>query len=278
MADTDARLSAYRLLSRYRPAETTLSRLFLEHGADDALSAGEASFARELVRGTVRRLNTLDWLIGVFSSRSGKIDPSVRNILRLGLFQILYFSDRVPEYAAVHESVELARKTGKAHAAGFVNALLRTAARKRSTLPWPDPEKEPSRAVALRHAHPEWMVERWMKRLGNEETVRLCESDNGIPPLTVRVNTLKASREELRTALEKEGVQCDLCRYSPDGLILLSRPEIEKLAVFKDGWFVVQDEASQLVTRVLDPQPGERVFDLCSGTTSRRLTLLNIPH
>ncbi|MHB9154568.1 MAG: transcription antitermination factor NusB, partial [Endomicrobiales bacterium] len=264
MHEANPRLAALTILNLYQPQKTNLSHLmagFLGRAGD----LSDKGLVRDLVWGVVRYLTTIDWLIGLFAQKPGSLEPPVRNILRLGVFQIVFYEGKVPEYAAVNESVELTRRIGRASAARMVNAVLRGLGRKKDNLPWPEEGKDPGRAVALRYAHPGWMAARWLRRLGREEAVRLCKANNAAAPLTVRVNTLAISREGLREALEKEGVPSEVTRCSPDGLILKVRPEIEKLETFRKGFFLVQEEASQLVSLMLDARPGETLLDLCCG-------------
>jgi 16S rRNA (cytosine967-C5)-methyltransferase len=186
--------------------------------------------------------------------------------LRLGLAQALYYSERIPSYAAVNESVQLARKHRQRYAAPMINAVLRRALREKDRLPWPDSAARSLEYAAIRQSHPEWMVARWRGRWGAGETDRLCAANNAVPPFTVRVNTLKITRDALRERLAEEGVPAEHCVFSPDGLVLGERPEMERLESFASGLFIVQDEASQLISRVLGPRPGEKILDLCSGS------------
>lgn len=260
-----ARSLALEILNGYQPQKSNLSQLIASRFSRLPQDFPDRGFARDLVWGAVRYLNTLDWFIDQFADEPERMEPAVRNILRIGLLQVLFLSERVPHYAAVDESVNLATASGKGRASKLVNAVLRNIIRKENDLPWPAEEDNPVKSVAVRHAHPGWMVARWLKRYGKEETVRLCQADNTVPHLTVRVNTLKITREALKKRLSDEGIASESTAYSPDGLILLSNPELEKLESYRQGLFIVQDEASQLVTRILDPQPGETVIDLCFG-------------
>jgi 16S rRNA (cytosine967-C5)-methyltransferase len=174
--------------------------------------------------------------------------------------------DRIPVSAAVNTSVELAKKAGAFWTARFVNAVLRNIARQRSSVPWPNPKSHPVLNLAARKSFRPWMVARWIDRYGLSETKRLCDAINTIPPITLRVNTLKADRISLFQMLYEDVGQIHLTVNSPEGLTITApRTSVENLPSFDLGWFQVQDEAAQLITYLLDPQPGQKVMDACAG-------------
>jgi 16S rRNA (cytosine967-C5)-methyltransferase len=265
MAPSTARSQALQVLTRYRPGTNTISTLLTNCLTDPAV-AENAGFVRDLVWGVVRYLNALDWLIDAFTvERNARLDPRVRVLLRLGLYQVLYAADRIPAYAAVHESVDLAKSIGGGTAAPLVNAVLRRAIREQKSLPWPDAVANPLRNRAIMLAHPAWMIERWLARWGEAETDALCRENNTPPPLTIRTNTLTISREALQHELAAAGIGSTPCRYAPDGLVLQERPMLEGLPAYQRGCFVVQDEASQVIAGLLDIRPGITMLDLCAG-------------
>ncbi|HEY8450023.1 MAG TPA: 16S rRNA (cytosine(967)-C(5))-methyltransferase RsmB, partial [Bacillota bacterium] len=150
-------------------------------------------------------------------------------------------------------------------AAGFVNGVLRAIARARSTLPWPDPAQDPVRYLSVRHSHPEWLVRRYLERLGRAETEQLLEANNAAPALTLRVNRLRAEPEQVARALRGAGYQVEAGRYLPEALRVRAQTAPDRLPGFDEGWFTPQDEAAMLVTHVLDPAPGGRVVDACAA-------------
>lgn len=232
------------------------------------LEGRDRALATELVYGVARRQGTLDWAIELASSRPlAQMDPWVRGILREAAYQVLYL-DKVPPSAAVNEAVELAKNYSHAGTAKFVNGVLRGLLRKLPDLPYPAPEDDIVRHLALRHSHPEWLVKGWVERYGPAEAAALMEAYNAQPPVTVRVNRLKGSREQLRQLLEREGVQAAPTRWSPDGLTitgLTSVAGLSRLQAFQTGWLTVQDESSMLVAPVLAPQPGETVLEVAAA-------------
>lgn len=236
-----------------------------KHLEESNLKELDRGFVTELVYGTVKWKLSIDWAISQFSSiKLKKISPWILNVLRLGVYQLLYM-DRIPESAACNESVTLARRYGHSASSGFVNAVLRNIARNKHSIKYPDKSREPVKYLSVRYSYPEWLVESWVERFGTEFTEGLLESGNKTPELTVRANTLKISSEELADRLVAEGVEVEKARYMEDSLILKNPSSLTRLTSFKEGRFQVQDESSTLVGKVLDPQPGNLVLDVCSA-------------
>jgi 16S rRNA (cytosine967-C5)-methyltransferase len=226
----------------------------------------DRALLQALVYGVLRWRGRLDFIISNFSrTRFDKINPKILNILRLALFQIIYL-DRIPISAAVTTAVDLAKTSGAPWVVGYVNALLRRAAREYRKVSFPDMGKDPIAALAADKSFPDWIIRRWLNRYGNEITAALCDAANSIPPITVRTNTLKTSPGELSKALENESGQVKQTLYSPLGIgVVNPLSPIPELSAFKAGWFQVQDEAAQMVSLLLDPKPGETVLDACAG-------------
>lgn len=263
----DARKNAIDILNALDIGKRTLDFLLDDFAADNIdLPQREQSLLRALVFGVLRWRGRLDYIISHFSkTRFDKIDPAVLNILRLALFQIIYL-DRIPDSAAVNTAVELAKATGAPWVVGYVNALLRRAAREYRSVSWPDVEQTPIKGLAVEKSLPEWIIRRWLHRYGPANTANLCDSVNSIAPITVRTNTLKISPDRLLQKLADEGGQVRKTCYAPDGITIVDPvASIPELEAFKSGCFQVQDEAAQLVSLLLDPEPGETVLDACAG-------------
>ena len=245
-----------------KPLDDILADLF-DEGRQSKL---DKAFTYSLVYGVLRWQNRLDWIIKYFSHvKIHRIDPDVLNILRMGLFQII-FLDRVPISAAVNTSVELSKKQGNAWVVKFVNALLRKAGAAYDTVPFPNYEKNPVLSLTTEYSFPEWLIKRWLQRFGPVEIKRLCTFLNTIPPITVRTNRLKTDRDSLIRLLEQETATVFRTTVSPDGISFLGpKLPIPQLTSYQKGWFQVQDEAAQLVTWMLNPHPGETVLDACAG-------------
>ncbi|MGA2178350.1 MAG: 16S rRNA (cytosine(967)-C(5))-methyltransferase RsmB [Verrucomicrobiota bacterium] len=273
------------------------------HGAQ--LSPADRALCQEIVYGVVRWQATLDWLIA--RKTNGREQKSaLQNLLRLGLYQIFWL-DRIPDHAAVHETVELAKQNGFGAQAGFVNAILRGYLREH------DETKELLAGLkisqpALGWSHPEWLVARWQKRWGIEKTASLLEWNNTPPKTFARVNTLKFRRGEfhesqisaenserrgtppsdfkdagdLLTRWRDENVEYDFVRrdWLEENLVfeLKSHPSVGSLASFRDGWFYIQDPGTLLAACKLGPQPGETILDFCAapgGKTTFIAQLMN---
>ena len=204
-------------------------------------------------------------------------DPYIRNLLRMALYQ-MSFLDRIPSYAAVSESVELAKRHGKGKTGGFVNGVLRNFIRRRPELEVPDITRSSTAAIAEYWSHPEWLVHRWLEHFGPEETEALLAANNEEPPRVIRNSALKQSRNTLLERLRSEGVEAEPTHWSSEGISLHTRRAVPEIPGFIDGVFQVQGEASQLVGELVGPQPGERILDACAapgGKTTHIAELMN---
>jgi len=237
----------------------------LDHATSrNALDSRDRALALELIYGVLRRQSTLDWRLDHVATKSmAKLPARVRMALRLGAYQVLHL-DRIPSSAAVNESVALIKVNSPSHWPGFVNAVLRALTRTPAP-PWPDRETNPVRALSVQHACPSWLAERWIARFGIQDADALCRSTTIIPPLTIRVNTLRTTRDALASQLTESGCVVNLTRISPAGLILKKFGSVAELPLFREGTFYVEDEAAQLIAPILDPQPGESVLDACAA-------------
>jgi len=229
------------------------------------LTSLDRSFLTELTYGVIRWKEKLDWVIRQFSKIPfEKIESGILNILRLGLYQIFFLS-RTPSSAAVNESVELAKPFRGEGGAGFVNAVLRSAIRQKDEIRYPDIAEDPALHISVVQSHPQWLVQRWVKEMGVEETTKICTLTNQISPLTLRTNTLKMNRKDLMEKLRQKELSPFPTTYSEEGIVLKDPPPTSELPFIKEGLYIIQDEASQLVTYILDPKPGERILDACAA-------------
>ena len=225
----------------------------------------EAALATELVYGTIRMRGTLDWIIKEFSARPlSEIGPVALNCLRLGIYQ-LHYLDKIPDYAAVNESVNLAKMRGNPGAGRFVNAILRKFLEKMDRLRFPERDRDPIQYIAVTYSCPHFLVERWAKRYRTEQTEDICRVNNIPPPLFVRTNTLKISRKELDDRLRDEGIKTESIGEVPVALRLLNCPAPSALPSFREGLFYVQDLTAMKVVYHLKPQQNENILDLCAA-------------
>ena len=241
------------------------------------LGPADRALLHQLVFGVLRWQLRLDWIIHRLTAKSRKkIHPVVLNILRLGLYQILYL-DRIPHAAAVNTAVDLARTSGNAWATGFINGLLRRAAGKENLPDHFQPPDDPVEALSIEQAFPDWLVSRWYHRLGATETRALCSAMNKIPVLTLRTNTMQIQRQDLMAALADHADFLEPTVFAPEGIRLRSSKQpLSEWESFRNGWFQIQDEAAQLVAHLLNPQPGHRVWDACAGLGTKTFHLAQL--
>ena len=222
------------------------------------LDARDLALATRLAYGAVQRRATLDHVIETLSGRSlDRLEPAVVAALRLGIFQLVYL-DRVPDHAAVGESVELAKAESRG-GAGLVNAVLRRAAREAAALVGALPDGTPEEA-ALRHSHPEWIAQLWWDTFGADTARALMAADNEPAEAALRANTLRIAAADLAQRLPVETEPA-----GEDGLIVLEPFDAHAAPEWREGLFMPQSRAAMAVARVLAPQPGERVLDLCAA-------------
>ena len=223
------------------------------------LDGRDAALATRLCFGVLQNRMLLDfYLERLCATPLKKLEVPVLAALRLGAYQLL-FLDRVPDHAAVSESVDLARKRApNPRAAGLVNGVLRSLLRQRAELPAP-PD------LATRYSHPQWLVDAFLARLGREEGEALLAADNGEPPTCAQVNPLKTTSEALMSALAKRGVEAEPHPWLPGCLLLRHTGSLEGLPEFQDGLFYIQDAAARLAVLAAEPRPGWRVLDACAA-------------
>jgi 16S rRNA (cytosine967-C5)-methyltransferase len=270
-----ARIAAYHAVRAIADQRADLPAA-LAHAREQLADERDRGLAAEIVTGSLRWQRSLDHLVEHFANRPlRKVDRSVVYILRLSLYQLLHL-DRVPASAVVDDAVELTRYARKGSAAGFVNAVLRSTLRQRHRLPLPVRPNEGGNRDAviaylgITHSHPDWLVARWLDRVGFDAAERWVRFNNDTPRLTLRANTLRTARERVAAALAAGDVETEPTRHAPDGLTVTAGNPLRMPA---DGSFFVQDEASQLVSVATGSQPGERVLDLCASPGGKTVAM-----
>jgi 16S rRNA (cytosine967-C5)-methyltransferase len=260
---TPARTCAFRVLQRTFGEGAYADRAFRAEAERAGLDARDRAFAQRLAYGAIQNRRTLDYVIMALSARDvGSLDLPVLNALRLGIYQVALL-DGVPDHAAVDQSVDLAKYHGDG-GHRLVNAVMRRAAREAGDLIAQLTDNSPAEA-AVRHSHPEWVVRMWWDALGAAETIALLERDNGPAENAVRANELLVTPEEVAAALADQGVESRVADDIPEGLVLDGQFDAHGSQLFKEGAIMPQSRASMLVARVLEPQPGDRVLDLCAA-------------
>jgi len=219
----------------------------------------------ELVYGTVRMKMNLDYIIQQFSTRRlEKIESRILQVLRVGVYQLFYL-DRVPARAAVHEAVDSARRLGRPGAAGFVNGILRGILRGREGLRYPAAADEPLAYLSVRYSFPQWMVEDWLNRFGIVEAEELCRAFNQPAPTTLRINTSRLSVAEAARHFAERGAVVQAGRWAPDVITVSPGHLAVADELLSQGAYYIQDEGSALIAHAVGPQPGDFIHDLCSA-------------
>ena len=256
------------------PLDDVLHRLWDRQEMD----ARDRGFAMEIVYGVLRRQETLDWrLEPALKKPLPRIPLIVQMLLRMGMYQLAYM-DRVPASAAVNESVNLA-KANKAQLgrdwSGLVNAVLRTVTRlpERS---FPDLQPDPAVALSIRYAVPQWLCARWIEQMGVERAEAACQMASVVPVLTLRVNRQRVTLDAFLEQLQQAGITARPTTISPVGVILEEGRAVTTVPGFQEGLFYVEDEAAQLIPFVLDPQPDERILDVCAAPGGKTTHLADL--
>lgn len=216
-----------------------------------------------IVMGVVERRITLDFFIDKLASDPSKIENDTRIILRIGLYQLM-FLDRIPEYAAINETVDLAPRRTK----GFVNAILRSYLRKREKMQLPDKKTDAVEYLSVKYSFPTGLCERFLSIFGFERACGIFDSYNRTPPMTLRINTLKISRDDYARLLDSAEIKYEFTKNSPHG-INVSGVSFASLPGADEGYFFVQDEASQICVEATGVKAGDTVIDCCSCPGSK---------
>ena len=216
----------------------------------------------EIVYGTTTWKLTIDTIIKKYSKlKIEKLSKWILNILRMGIYQIV-FLDKIPKSAAVNESVNLAKRYGHPASANFVNAILRKIEKK--DFEEMSQIKEPIQRIMLTTSTPKWIIEELLKEKAIQDVEEICKNSNQKPSLSIRVNTLKTTKENLIKELKKLQIEVKQ-GILEDFLIVEKVKQIENLEIFKQGWCTIQDESAGLAALVLKPREGERILDACSA-------------
>lgn len=237
------------------------------------ISRADLGLIWELTMGTIRYLKKLDYIARKFiKAPLSSQKPEVRAALRIGLYQLTQTTG-IPDYAAVDDTVEIVRHALAKEDAGFVNAILRTFLRERSTIKYPDPEIDPIDYLAIFHSHPEWLIRRWHNRFGFRETEEILIADNCRPKTSFKIITQKIDRKSAIEKLKKDGIEVEEGRFLPDFITTGKTGPVLRSSLFTDGYLNVQDESQGLPLYMLDPPPGETVLDLCSAPGGKTIAL-----
>ena len=250
-------------------------KYILDFSIADELEPRERAQVREYVQNIFRRRSYLDFLIDHYSSVGiEEMKAELKNILRLGIYDLL-FMDSTPDYAAINEAVNIAKAMLGSKTGDLVNAIMRNLQRDIEDLPKPAFEDR-TKLVGTTFSHPEWMVARWSKRFGEREAFQLMQANNTRPNYYVRVNTMRTKPENFELRMDKMGVEYEESEWLPNFYKVDSvQPFIEKGLLHK-GVCQVQDIAAGLAPFVLDPQPGESIYDLCAAPGTKSIMISDL--
>ncbi|TJX16169.1 16S rRNA (cytosine(967)-C(5))-methyltransferase RsmB [Tissierella creatinini] len=239
------------------------SNLSITKHINEKISQQDENLIREIVYGILENQLYIDYIISKSSKiKVNKIHPAILEIIRIGIYQIA-FMDRIPNSAAVNESVNLAKKYGHKGTVGFVNGILRSISRDQGILTID--VKDEIKYFSIKYSHSEDLVKRFIKDFGSKFTEELLKANNSKPLLNIRVNTLKIDKDALKRKLEEKGFIISFGQFANDALIVHNPVRITNLDEFKNGEFTIQDESSMLVGQLLEPKEGALVLDLCSA-------------
>ncbi len=274
----DARSIAVKILTRVERTDSYLDKLIDYEIRTDILNDYDRSLLNEICHGVIRWMRRLDWFLnGFYRGQWEKCMPEIKNTLRVALYQIL-FLNKIPDYAAVNEATEFIKKISTQKHADVVNGLLRTIIRTKNDLVYPTRDIDEVKYLGIMQSHPNWMVKRWIQRFGFDEAEQLAEANNKRPILTIRINTLKTTKEEVYRRFSEKGVAYRFCRYIDYFMTLRLMSKIYLDEDFKNGLYTVQDESAGLVSVLLSPKENDIILDMCAapgGKSAHLAQLLN---
>ena len=261
---TDVRKIAFNTLYRVLHDDAYSALALNSAIKDNNLQKVDAYFLSHLVYGVLERKMLIDHVISQYSKiKPKKIENKTLLILELGIYQLL-FMDKVPNSAAVNESVKLSKKVGAYKSSGFINAVLRNFLRNDLQYSLPD-ESDKIKHLSVKYSCPEFLVSMWLKQYGDENTISILLGLDSRPPLSIRVNTLKTTKQKLVEDLLKDNLEVENVDFLDNALNINNTGAIEKLTSFKNGEFYVQDCASQLCCEMLGANEGDIVCDVCAA-------------
>jgi len=252
-----------------KAALKSLNKILYKNGSsDDILNYYSkqvlvSSELKSLAAGVIRNKLTLDYFISNISDKKLKdLSNNVLNALRLAIYELEFL--KTPDYAVLNSYVELIKRSDIKSGA-FINGVLRSFIRKRAEITFPDIEKDPVSSISIKYSHPEWMVERWLHNYGIDDTVKICKYNNLSSKLTIRINTLKISKEKLKEFFNENNISFTDDRIVNNCLILHQKGDIKEIPGFREGYWLIQSESSSLISIVLDPKEKENILDLCAA-------------
>ncbi len=260
-----ARGVAVKLLTRYESSDSYIDKLLDGELRRTELSPVDRALVTELVNGCVRWQARLDWILtGFYHGEFTKCLPLVKNSMRIALYQMLFLS-KIPPPAAINESVEIVKQFKGDRHAGIVNGVLRNILRNITNIRYPDRDENEVLNLSLHSSHPQWMVRRYIERFGGEEADALLHANNNRPMITLRVNTLKTTRQFIEDELNQAKIKYEVSPVHDTSVMITSLRDLRSVKAWTEGYVTVQDASASLAVRLADPQPGMLVYDLCAA-------------
>jgi 16S rRNA (cytosine967-C5)-methyltransferase len=270
--------TAVKILNRVERTDSYLDKLLDHEFHSDDINDLDKGLLNEIVHGVLRWQLKLDWVItGFFHGNYPKSDVNVRNALRVALYQIL-FLERVPPFAAVNEAVEMIKRVRGQKSADLVNGVLRNITRNVAGIRYPAPSEDPIHYLSIVYSHPQWIVRRWVERYGIGETEKLLAANNERPMLTLRVNTLRSTIDEILAALDAARIQYTRSPYLDAFVRVSGLGNVGSNQAFREGKFSIQDESAGLVCQLVSPQSGDRIIDLCAAPGGKSTCMAELMH
>jgi 16S rRNA (cytosine967-C5)-methyltransferase len=230
----------------------------------------DRAFVMELVYGCVRYRLLLEWMVRTFLKDFSKTKKNTILNLILAVYQIRYM--RVPDFAAVNEAVNIEKKMKGIPS--LVNAVLRKFIASKDAIKLPSLSGNPHLHISVATSHPEWLIRKWSNRFRTDDLIRFAESNNEVPPLTIRINTLLSRSEDIKEIMRNKGISFTMSRYCPDGMLLTDTTLHSITDIL--GRVVIQDEASQIISYLLNPRHKEHILDACAAPGGKSTHIAHI--
>lgn len=273
-----ARSAAVRILNKTERSGAYIDKLVDFELKNAELEKEDKGLLQELVYGVTRWKAKLDWiLVGFFHGDFQKCFNYIKNAMRVGLYQLIVL-DKIPDHAAIDASVEMVKRKQGKKTAGLVNGVLRNIARNKEKIRYPKKEDDYPFYISVMESHAKWMVVRWINRWGEEATIELMKANNLIPSPIIRVNTLKASVEEIKNELTSNNIEFEQSKFLDESIIIKSPLKVAQTDLFKSGKITIQDTSASLVGKLASPKEDWDVFDACAapgGKTTHLAQIMN---
>ena len=271
-----AREIAYKVLLDIEKNKNYSNMAINKHFKDVKMSNQDRGLATEIIYGVIENKYYIDYMIDKLSKvKTNKMEIYVKTLLRMGIYQIMFLNS-ISDYAAVNETVNLAKKKNS-KVSGFINGILRNVIRQKEEI-GKVKTKDDVDYLSIKYSYDKWMIRNWMIHFGKEFTEELLEANNERPNIYLRTNTLKITRDELIKKLEKQNIKAEKVNVVEEAIKVEHLKDIENNNLYKEGLFIVQDVSSMLVGKVMNPKENSLVLDVCSapgGKTTHMATLMN---